>query len=284
MLKLAGKTWEAYSHYTKIPLIRNLIDIAKFLLTISVLVFLLLYNSINLGYNWQWYRVPRYILSLSDEGILFGKLLSGLVVTLEISAISLVFSLLFGLLTALFMLSSSKTGQLVARVYIESIRNTPLLIQLFLIYFVLSPILNISPLFSAVLALSLFEGAYAAEIIRGGLLAVSKGQWESAYSLGLSLPNTYRLIILPQAFRTIAPPLASQGISLIKDSALVSTIAIYDLTMQGQAIVSETFLTFEIWFTVAAIYLIFTVTLSVAVNVLEIRMRPGYENITGAGL
>ena len=159
----------------------------------------------------------------------------------------------------------------------ESIRNTPLLIQLFLIYFVLSPILNMSPFFSAVLALSLFEGAYAAEIIRGGILAVAKGQWESAYSLGLGIVDTYRRIILPQAFRTIAPPLASQGISLIKDSALVSTIAIYDLTMQGQAIVSETFLTFEIWFTVAAIYLIFTVSLSIAVHALELKMRPDYE-------
>lgn len=277
MLKTAGKIWEVYSQYSKIPAVRNLIDIAKFLLTISAIILLLLYNSINLGYNWQWYRVPRYILNLNETGALLGKLLQGLIVTLEISAISLIFSLVFGLVTALLLLSTSKTGRIIARVYVESIRNTPLLIQLFLIYFVLSPILNMSPFFSAVLALSLFEGAYAAEIIRGGILAVAKGQWESAYSLGLGIVDTYRRIILPQAFRTIAPPLASQGISLIKDSALVSTIAIYDLTMQGQAIVSETFLTFEIWFTVAAIYLIFTVSLSIAVHALELKMRPDYE-------
>jgi polar amino acid transport system permease protein len=277
MLKTAGKIWEAYSQYSKIPAVRSIIDIAKFLLTISAIILLLLYNSINLGYNWQWYRVPRYILNLNDTGALLGKLLQGLIVTLEISAISLIFSLVFGLVTALLLLSTSKTGRIIARVYVESIRNTPLLIQLFLIYFVLSPILNMSPFFSAVLALSLFEGAYAAEIIRGGILAVAKGQWESAYSLGLGIIDTYRRVILPQAFRTIAPPLASQGISLIKDSALVSTIAIYDLTMQGQAIVSETFLTFEIWFTVAAIYLIFTVSLSIGVHTLEVRMRPDYE-------
>lgn len=277
MLKSAGKARDLYSRYKRVPGFRTAIDLTKFVLTISVIILLLVYNSVNLGYNWQWFRVPRYILQFEAGEILVGKLLHGLVVTLQISAISLVLSLVFGLITALLTLSSSKTGQLLARVYVESIRNTPLLIQLFLIYFVLSPILEISPFLSAVLALSLFEGAYASEIIRGGILAVSKGQWESAYSLGLSLKDTYRLIILPQAFRTIAPPLASQGISLIKDSALVSTIAIYDLTMQGQAIVSETFLTFEIWFTVAAIYLVFTVTLSIGVHALETRMRPDYE-------
>ena len=278
MLKSAGKIWKIYSFYSKIPVFRTAIDITKFLITISIIILLLFYNSVNLGYNWQWFRVPRYLFSFSEDGLLFGTLLKGLVVTLEISAISLVCSLVIGLVAALLLLSSSKTGRLIARVYVESIRNTPLLIQLFLIYFVLSPILNISPFLSAVLALSLFEGAYAAEIIRGGILAVAKGQWESAYSLGLNIVDTYRLIILPQSFKTIAPPLASQGISLIKDSALVSTIAIYDLTMQGQAIVSETFLTFEIWFTVAAIYLFFTVSLSIGVHALEMKMRPVYES------
>ena len=223
----------------------------------------------NLGYNWQWYRIPRYIFSFSSDGLLIGKLLQGLGVTLHISAISLVLSLVIGLITALLTLSSSKTGRLVARIYVEIIRNTPLLIQLFLIYFVLSPILDISPFFSAVLALSLFEGAYTSEIIRGAIVAIPRGQWEAAHSLGLSTFDTYRSIILPQALRNIVPPLTSQAISLIKDSALVSTIAIYDLTMQGSAIVSETFLTFEIWFVVAAIYLVITGTLSFAVHIME---------------
>ena len=112
---------------------------------------------------------------------------------------------------------------------------------------------------SAVLALSLFEGAYISEIIRSGILGVPKGQWEAALSSGMNTWETYRFVILPQAVRNILPPLTGQAVSLIKDSALVSTIAIYDLTMQGQAIVSETFLVFEIWFTVAAIYLVFTI-------------------------
>ncbi len=143
------------------------------------------------------------------------------------------------------------------------------MVQLFFIYFVLGPVLGIERFFCAVLALSLFEGAYASEIFRAGIVSIHKGQWEAAYSLGLSRFDTYRCIVLPQAIRRILPPLTSQGISLIKDSALVSIIAVYDLTMQGQVIISETFLTFELWFTVAAIYLAVTVTLSVLVNFLE---------------
>ncbi|MCK5201354.1 MAG: amino acid ABC transporter permease, partial [Spirochaetales bacterium] len=129
----------------------------------------------------------------------------------------------------------------------------------------------ISPFVSAILALSLFEGAYASEIIRGGINAIPKGQWESAYSLGLNSPDTYRYIILPQTLKQVLPPLTGQAVSLIKDSALVSTIAIFDLTMAGQAIISETFLTFEIWFTVALIYLVMTVSISTFVHYLEKR-------------
>jgi polar amino acid transport system permease protein len=121
--------------------------------------------------------------------------------------------------------------------------------------------------------LSLFEGAYASEIFRSGILAVERGQIEAAASLGLNRYQIFRLIILPQAIRTILPPLTSQAISLVKDSALVSTIAIYDLTMQAQALISETFLTFEIWFTVAILYLVITVTLSFFVAFLENRLK-----------
>ncbi len=165
---------------------------------------------------------------------------------------------LLGLTTALFRLSASFTARALARGYLELIRNTPLLIQIFFVYFVLSPVLDIGAFASAVLALSLFEGAYAAEILRAGIVSLHRGQWEAAHSLGLGVFDTYRYVILPQAVRRVLPPLAGQGISLIKDSSLVSTIAIYDLTMQGQKIVAETFLAFEIWFTVAAIYLVLT--------------------------
>jgi polar amino acid transport system permease protein len=146
-----------------------------------------------------------------------------------------------------------------------------LLVQIFFLYFVMAPILDVSRFSAAVLALTLFEGAYASEIFRAGILAIDRGQWEAARGLGLPSTVIYRKVILPQALRRIAPPLTSQGISLIKDSALVSTIAVYDLTMQGRAIIAETFLTFEVWFTVAAVYLLITLCLSSLVHFLEKR-------------
>jgi polar amino acid transport system permease protein len=161
----------------------------------------------------------------------------------------------------------------IARIYLELIRNTPLLIQLFFIYFVLGPVLGLDRFLCAVLALSLFEGAYASEIFRAGIVSIQRGQWEAAYSLGLSTFDTYKDIVLPQAIRRILPPLTSQAISLVKDSALVSTIAIYDLTMQAQAVIAETFLTFELWFTVAGMYLVVTATLSIIVNIMENRFK-----------
>jgi len=227
----------------------------------------------QLGYHWQWYRVPRYLYAINDGQLVVGPLIAGLWVTLQITGISLVLAFIFGLVAALLRLSNSLLGRFLARGYLEVIRNTPLLVQLFFIYFVLSPVLDISAFTSAVLALSLFEGAYASEIFRAGIVSIHRGQWEAAFSIGLNTRQTYRLIILPQALRRIIPPLTSQAVSLIKDSALVSTIAIYDLTMRGQAIIAETFLVFEIWFTVAAIYLVITLTLSLTVFYMEKRFQ-----------
>jgi polar amino acid transport system permease protein len=249
------------------------IDVVKFLVVVGVLLWLMERGTERLGYNWQWYRVPRYLFTIDAGEFIAGPLLQGMGITFRITGVSLLLAFTFGLVTALFRLSHSFTARALARVYLELIRNTPLLIQLFCIYFVLSPVLNISAFTSAVLALSLFEGAYASEIFRAGIISIHRGQWEASYSLGLSTFHSYFYVILPQAVRRILPPLTSQAISLIKDSALVSTIAIYDLTMQGQAIVSETFLTFEIWFTVAAIYLIITVSLSFLVHAMEKRMQ-----------
>ncbi|CAG0928583.1 partial L-cystine transport system permease protein YecS, partial [Planctomycetaceae bacterium] len=220
-----------------------------------------------------WYRIPRYFFSISEGGILPGPLLQGLAVTFQIAAVSLVLAPAFGLISALMRLSSSLGARWAARAYIELIRNTPLLVQIFFIYFVLSPVFEISAFVSAVLALSLFEGAYTSEIFRAGILSIHRNQWEAAFSLGLGTWRTYRLVILPQAIRHILPPLTGQAISLVKDSALVSTIAIYDLTMQAQAIISETYLVFEIWFTVAAVYLVINLLLSVAVACMEKRLR-----------
>jgi len=247
-------------------------DIIKFTFVMGLLTWLSLRGTEKLGYNWQWFQIPGYFYSFEGERFISGPLLRGLITTLHITGISIAFSLAIGLITALLRLSESLSGRLLARFYLEIIRNTPLLVQLFFIYFVMSPILDIGPFTSAVIALSLFEGAYISEIFRAGILSIHKGQWEAAYSLGISRFHAYRKIILPQTLRRILPSLTNQVISLIKDSALVSTIAIYDLTMEGRVIIAETYLTFEIWFTIALVYLILTASLSLSVNMMEKRL------------
>jgi polar amino acid transport system permease protein len=249
------------------------IDVVKFLALVAVLTWVMYRGTGRLGYHWQWYRVPQYLVEVSDGTIRPGPLIDGLLITFQVSALGLILAFLFGLVTALLRMSDSLVGTTVARLYLEIVRNTPLLVQLFFLYFVIAPVLGIGRFTSAVLALGLFEGSYASEIFRSGIVSIHRGQWEAAYSLGLGTYHTYRYIILPQAVRRMLPPLTSQAVSLVKDSALVSTIAVYDLTMRAQVIISETFLTFEIWFTVAAMYLVITVLLSSVVNVLENRLR-----------
>jgi len=247
------------------------LDILQYVALMTALAWLLARGTERLGYHWQWYRVPRYLFTWENGQFSAGLLLHGLGVTFQVAGVSLVLAFAFGVSAALFRLSRSWVACSVAVVYVELIRNTPLLIQLFFMYFVLSPVLDITRFMSAVLALSLFEGAYASEIIRAGIVAVDKGQWEASRSLGLSIRHAYIHVVLPQALRRMLPPLTSQAISLIKDSALVSTIALYDLAMQAQVVVADTFLTFEIWFTVAAIYLVITLGLSLVVRRMENR-------------
>ena len=251
-------------------------SIERYLLVMGVIIWLAGRGAENLGYNWQWYRISDVVVSVRDGDIQAGPLLNGLFMTLKISGVSLLLALLFGLSSALLRLLPSAVGRLVARIYLEVIRNIPLLILIFFIYFVVGPLFGLGRFTSAVLALSLFEGAYASEIFRAGIVSIHRGQWEAAYSLGLSTRDTYMRVVLPQAVRRIVPPLTGQAVSLVKDSALVSTIAIYDLTMQGQKLVAETFLAFEIWFTVAIMYLLLTVSLSIVAWYLERKLAVNY--------
>ncbi|HIP83735.1 MAG TPA: amino acid ABC transporter permease [Desulfocapsa sulfexigens] len=265
------RTWQSFSR-------SPFFDIAQFLLLVALIFWFFSRSVLDMGYHWQWYQIPRYLYVWDESGFVAGPLLYGLGITLKISAISLGFAFTIGLIAALLRLSSSVPGKVVSRLYLEVSRNTPLLIQLFFLYFVMGPILGLDRFWAAVLALSLFEGAYASEIFRSGIISVEKGQWEASHSLGLSYKHAYRFIVFPQAVRRILPPLANQAISLIKDSALVSTIAVYDLTMEAQALISETFLTFELWFTVALMYLVITVALSFVVSYLEKRMSSPYRS------
>lgn len=248
-------------------------DILQYVLLVAVLLWLMSVSTSKLGYYWQWYRIPRYLFRMEDGRLVAGLLIEGLLFTFRISGVSLVFAVVIGLGTALGRLTDSFMARTVTRIYLEIIRNTPLVVQIYLVYFVVGPILGLGRFSAAVLALSLFEGSYMSEVFRAGIVSLHKGQWEAAHSLGLSTLDTYRDVILPQALRRILPPLTSQVITLIKNSALVSLVSLSDLSMQARIIAANTFLTFEVWFTAAAIYLVVTVTLSTIVSSMEKRFR-----------
>jgi polar amino acid transport system permease protein len=225
------------------------------------------------GYYWQWYQVPKFLVDTRNGSWSAGPLIDGLQLTLVIAGISLVFTNIIGLATALMRLTDSYIARATARIYLEFTRNTPLLVQIFFVYFVIAPIVNIDRFWAGVIALSLFEGAYASEIYRSGIVSINKGQWEASHALGLSGYECYRYIVLPQAVRRVLPPLTSQAISLIKDSSLLSVISIYEMTMQANDIVATTFLVFEVYFTIAAIYLVLALGLSQVVAYFERRYK-----------
>lgn len=201
-----------------------------------------------------------------------GPILEGLIVTIEISLLSLVFALILGLIVGLMRISSNVAARNLAIVYIEVIRGTPLLVQIFIMYFFIGTVLDLERFTAGVVALSVFTAAYVAEIIRSGIQSIHTGQMEAARSLGMSYPRAMIEVILPQAFKITLPPLAGQFINLIKDSSLVSVISITDLTKAGREVVSGSFAPFEVWFTVAALYLVLTGTLSWLIQRLEKRL------------
>lgn len=220
-------------------------------------------------YRWQWYRVWRYVGTWEDGVFTPGVLLDALGVTFQLTAASLILALAIGAVLAAMKLSSSPVARLLASGVVGAVRNTPLLMQLFMVYFVIAPVLGAGPFTAAVLSLSLFEGAYIAEIFRAGMLAIPRSQWEAALSLGLSVPQAAGAVIIPQALRLVLPPLAGQLVSLIKDTSLVSAIAVADLTMRARVVITDTFLSFEIWLLTAAIYLTLTLMVSIPAKLLE---------------
>ncbi|MFM2484254.1 amino acid ABC transporter permease [Celerinatantimonas yamalensis] len=202
----------------------------------------------------------------------FGPIAVGLWMTVKISFISLIFAVLLGLIFGLMRVSKNQVARDLSLTYVELIRGTPLLVQIFIVYFFIGTVLNLDRFTSGVVALSVFTGAYVVEIIRAGIQSVATGQMEAARSLGMTYPTAMRYVVLPQAFKRILPPLAGQFINLIKDSSLVSVISITDLTKAGREVVSGSFAPFEVWFTVAALYLLVTGSLSWAIQRLEKRL------------
>lgn len=210
-----------------------------------------------------------------------GLLVKGLIITIEISFIAIIFGIVLGLLTGLARISSNPCLKWCAITYIEIIRGTPLLVQIIMAYFVFATIINdllakisipqIPSTWIGVASLAVFAGAYVAEIVRAGIQSIHKGQMEAARSLGMTKSTAMIKIILPQAFKRILPPLAGQFISLIKDSSLLGVIAITELTKATREAVTTSLMPYELWFVCALMYLIITFALSMFVQYLEKR-------------
>lgn len=200
-------------------------------------------------------------------------LLLGAGVTIEITAFSVAIGFFIGLFVGIARISQFKILQIMAAVYADCIRGTPLLVQIFLIYFALPMAIGqrVEPFIAAVAACGINSGAYVSEIFRAGIQAIDVGQMEAGRSLGLTWWQTMRFIILPQAFKNILPPLGNEFIAMLKDSSLVSVIGFEELTRRGQLIIAQTYGSFEIWMTVAVLYLIMTMAISRIVAFLEKR-------------
>ena len=208
-------------------------------------------------------------------------LLKGAVVTLQLTAIATVLGLIGGLLLGLARLSKFTILRIAARIYTDFFRGTPLLVQLYIIYFgipVLVQSLGIDFSFdqwsAAILGLSLNAAAYLSEIIRAGIQSIDIGQKEAAGSLGLGPWQTMRYVVLPQALRRMIPPLGNEFIILLKDTSLVAVIGYQEVFRNGQLIVAKNFRSFEIYVTVAVIYLILTIFSSQVFSWLERKMTP----------
>jgi polar amino acid transport system permease protein len=257
----------------------------------------------GMGYQWNWQAIPGYLFRYDGQSgrCVPNLIVQGFLTTLRLSFWTMIPATLLGLAMALFRTSPRLFRRMIGRTYLELVRNLPPLVLVFILYYFISDRLmmslgieswvrGLSPgaqwflatfyaapdqfsLFTtALIALALYEGAYITEIIRAGIQSVGTGQREGAKALGLSRRQAMRHIIFPQALPRILPPLAGQLVSTIKDSAIVSVISIQELTFQGMEVMSSTYLTFEIWITVAALYFLLTFSLSLAVRRIELSL------------
>lgn len=193
--------------------------------------------------------------------------------TIPLTIITFICGLILAILTALARISQSKLFQIVARVYVSSIRGTPLLVQLFIIFYGLPNLgVTIAPYTSAVIGFSLNVGAYASEIIRAAIQSTPKGQWEAAYSIGMSYPQALRRIILPQAARVSIPPLSNTFISLVKDTSLASLVLVTEMFRRAQEIAAVNFEFLLVYSETALIYWVICFFLSVVQQSLEKRL------------
>ncbi|MFC5470953.1 amino acid ABC transporter permease [Cohnella suwonensis] len=199
---------------------------------------------------------------------------AGVIYTIPLTLITFALGLILAILTALIRLSSWTIPKFIASFYVWVIRGTPLLVQLFIIFYGLPSVgITLSPYLSAVIGLSLSVGAYGSEIVRAAILSIPKGQWEAASSLGMSRMQALRRIILPQAARVSVPPLGNSFISLVKDTSLVSIITFVEMFRKAQQFVALTYEPLLLYCEVAIIYLAFSSVLSVLQNYVENRLE-----------
>lgn len=205
----------------------------------------------------------------------FPLLLVGAGVTIKITALSVALGVVIGLFVGIARISRIKLLRVLAAIYVDFFRGTPLLVQIFLVYFALPVITGqrVDPFVAAIGSCGINSGAYVAEIFRAGIQSIDKGQMEAGRSLGMTWVQTMRYIIVPQAFKRVIPPLGNEFIALLKDSSLVSVIGFEELTRRGQLIIAKTYGSLEIWLSVAIIYLAMTLTISRFVAYLERRYK-----------
>ena len=256
---------------------RSIITLAVLVVIAGCIYYFLTKRGIT--YIWHWESIPEMLFYYGTKSagettphLHLGVLMIGFILTLKISVVAIIFAIILGTILGICRLSTEPVTRGISIAFVELIRNTPLLVQIYIIYFFLGSMLRLSAFTAGTAALAIFEGAYVGEIVRSGIQSIHKGQMEAARSLGMSYSKAMRHIILPQAFKRIIPPLAGQFISLIKDSSLVSVIALADLMFQGQQAVARTYSAFEIYFTVALLYLVMTSVLSMGTQYIERRL------------
>ena len=197
----------------------------------------------------------------------------GILTTFQVTVFSIMLALVIGLIAGLGRISRIRIINKIATVYVEVVRGIPLLVQLFYIYYALGRILKVPAILSAIIAMAVCYGAYMAEIIRAGIQSIPPGQMEAALALGLSRSQAMRHIILPQTIKIILPPIGNEFIALLKDSSLVSILAVSDLLRRGREFAAQTFEYFEIFTIVALIYLVLTLFFSWLVGLMEARLN-----------
>lgn len=281
----------------------TLLDVILLVVILGLAGVIIFKITTKLNYHWQWGAIPQFLFRYDPEtgGWTANYLMQGLFTTLRLSIWSALLAIVFGIVMGLLRTSKSLFNRMIARTYVELMRNLPPLVIIFIFYFFLSdqimPLLGIdeflrssspetrrifeilfappafaSTFISALFTLAVFEGAYITEIIRAGIESVEKEQWEAAFSISLSKWQTMRFIILPQAIQRMLPALSGQFISLVKDSSIVSVISIQELTYQGTQLMASTYMTIEVWITIALMYLMLTLTCSLIISKIETRL------------